>query len=289
MSNVLYDNPGPRARRRAVISSAVVGVLFAALLVMVLMRLGARGQLEGDKWSSLFNPGNPDFVPVWKLIGRGLRATLIAASLSMAFSLILGAVLAVLRLSLGRAARLPVIGFIELFRGLPVVITLYLTYRVLPEVGLNTSPLWYAVIGLTAYNSVIIAEIVRAGVVSLPRGQAEAAKALGLTKLQSLRFIELPQAVRVMLPSLISQLVVVLKDTSLIAFVGGYIELLRQGNILVQNLRNPIQTYLVVALIYIAVNYALSRLAVYAERRLSQGPQAEAGTGAQASAATTGA
>ena len=172
-----------------------------------------------------------------------------------------------------------------------MVITLFFAYRVLPEVGLDLSPLWYAVIGLTAYNSVIIAEIVRAGVVSLPRGQAEAATAIGLTPLQSLRFVELPQAVRVMLPSLISQLVVVLKDTSLIAFIGGYLELLRQGNILVQNLRNPIQTYLVVGLIYIMVNYALSRLAVYAERRLSRGPQAAAVAQAPvpASEATTGA
>ena len=156
-------------------------------------------------------------------------------------------------------------------------------FLVLREPDLGTS----AVIGLTAYNSVIIAEIVRAGVVSLPRGQAEAGKALGLTRLQSLRFIELPQAVRVMLPSLISQLVVILKDTSLVAFLGGYIELLRQGNILVQNLRNPIQTYLVVALIYIAVNYALSRVAVYAERRLSQGSRSAtvAGVGAATNAA----
>jgi glutamate transport system permease protein len=140
---------------------------------------------------------------------------------------------------------------------------------VLPEVGLDLPILWYLVIGLTAYNSVIIAEIIRAGVASLPRGQAEAGYSLGLTRGQVLSSILLPQAFRVMLPALISQLVVIVKDTSL-GFIISYEEFVRTANIIIQTLHNPIQIYAIVALIFIVINYALGRLAEYVERRLSR-------------------
>jgi glutamate transport system permease protein len=158
---------------------------------------------------------------------------------------------------------------------LPVVITIFYVWQVLPEIGIDVSflpgenGLWYVVIGLTLYNSVIIGEILRAGVASLPRGQGEAARAIGMSEWQVMRLILLPQAFRTMLPALISQLVVVLKDTSLAAILGLYIELLRRGNLIAQNLDNPIQTLTVVGLIFIVMNYGLSRLAVWAERRLS--------------------
>jgi glutamate transport system permease protein len=103
-------------------------------------------------------------------------------------------------------------------------------------------------------------------VASLPSGQGEAARAIGMTEWQMMRTVLLPQAFRTMLPALISQLVVILKDTSLAAVLGGYIELLRRGNIISQNLDNPIQTLFVVGLIFIALNYGLSRLAVWTER-----------------------
>ena len=186
----------------------------------------------------------------------------------------------VARLSLGRLGRTPLIGLVELLRGIPVVITIYFSTRVLPDIGLDFdgwpggAQMWYLVVGLTAYNSVIFAEIVRAGVLSLPRGQNEAALAVGLTPGQSMRLVQLPQAFRIMLPAVISQLVVVLKDTSLIAFVGNYEELLGAGKRLVQILHNPIQTFTVIALIYIAINYTLSKLAGLVQRRLARSDQA---------------
>ena len=124
-------------------------------------------------------------------------------------------------------------------------------------------------IGLTAYNCVIIAEIIRAGVQSLPRGQSEAGYSLGLTRGQVLGSILLPQAFRVMLPALISQLVVIVKDTSL-GFIITYQEFVRTANLMIQELRNPIQVYLLVAIIFILINYALGKLAEYTERRLSR-------------------
>jgi glutamate transport system permease protein len=128
--------------------------------------------------------------------------------------------------------------------------------------------LWYLVIGLTAYNGVAIAEIIRAGVQSIPRGQSETAFAIGLSRWQTLRLVLLPQAFRLMLPALISQVVAVLKDTSLAALIlGQYPELLRSGILAVQELGNPVQMFLVIAVIYIAAGYALSKLAEYADRR----------------------
>ncbi|MGZ4553962.1 MAG: ABC transporter permease subunit, partial [Mycobacteriaceae bacterium] len=114
------------------------------------------------------------------------------------------------------------------------------------------------------------AEIIRSGVVSLPKGQSEAGLATGLTNGQTLRLILLPQAFRVMLPALISQIIVALNDTSLIAILGGYIELLKEGGLLVQNLNNPIQTYLLIAVIFILINYTLSKFAEFVQRRVSR-------------------
>ena len=159
---------------------------------------------------------------------------------------------------------------------MPVVITIFFVWQVLPETPIDVGPLpgddnlWFLVIGLTLYNSVIIAEIVRAGVLSLPRGQGEAARAVGMTEGQVMRTVLLPQAFRTMLPALISQLVVVLKDTSLVAFVGSYPELLGRGEDVQRILDNPIQTFTVVALLFIAINYALSRLAQAVQQRQSR-------------------
>jgi glutamate transport system permease protein len=268
-SSVLFDAPGPKTRRRILLGSVLAGVGLAALAVFVVLRLQAQGQLTELKWGPILNPANPNFVLLWTGLGKALRRNVQAAGLAMVFSLLLGTLLAVTRISVPRWGRWGVIGPMELFRGLPVVIAIFFAARVLPELGVSLPLLWYLVIGLTAYNSVIIAEIVRAGIASLPRGQAEAAAAVGLTRGQALRLILLPQAVRVMLPALISQLVVIFKDTSL-GFVIQYVEVVRFAAIAIQELRNPLQLYLTIGAIFILINYGLSRLAVWAEWRLTR-------------------
>jgi glutamate transport system permease protein len=274
--SILYDQPGPRARRRARVGGIAAVLVLLGLIAVVLVRLAGQDQLSGEYWGPILNPGNDDFPLVWNLIGQGLVATLKAAALAITFSLVLGMLIGVSRMMLGRWGRMPVVGLIELLRGLPVVITIFMAYRFLPELGIDLSGmpggegLWFVVIGLTLYNSVIIAEILRAGVASLPRGQDEAARSIGLTRGGSMRLILLPQAVRVMLPALISQLVVILKDTSLAAVLGIYTELLKQGNQISLSLHNPIQILTVVGLIYILINYCLSRLATWLEHRSSR-------------------
>lgn len=274
---VLYDVPGPRARRRALIGTVVSAAVILAALGFAIKRLADRGQFDSELWSPLVNPGDEVFGQVWELLGKGLLNTLVAAVLAIALSLLVGVALGVARMMLGRWARIPLVVVIELLRGLPVVITIFLVWRAFVESGVDISflpgenGLWYLVVGLTLYNSVIIAEILRAGVAALPRGQGEAATAIGMTRWQVMSTVLLPQAFRIMLPALISQLVVILKDTSLAAVAAGlYVELLRQGNLISLNLDNPIQVLFVVGLMFILINYALSRLAVWTEKRVSR-------------------
>jgi glutamate transport system permease protein len=179
-----------------------------------------------------------------------------------------GAVLAVGRLSrrawLARAAG----AWVELFRGLPLLLLIFFLFLALPAVGITISVFWALVAGLTLYNGAVIGEIFRAGILSLPTGQTEAAYAIGLRRGQTLRLILVPQGVRRMLPALISQLVTLLKDTSL-GFVIGYAELLRNGRTAVEFLggRYSIPIYTAIAVVYIAVNASLSLLARWLDRR----------------------
>ena len=275
MSSVLYDEPGPVARRRALIGTIIASLALLALVGVAVKRLADQGQFDAELWSPLLNPGDDNFMLVWELIGKGLLATIIAAVLAIAFSLIIGTALGTARMLLGKWSRMPLVGLIELFRGLPVIVTIFYVYILIRTLELDISllpgedGLWFLVIGLTLYNSVIIAEILRAGVASLPAGQREAALAIGMTPRQAMTTVQLPQAFRIMLPALISQLVVILKDTSLVALLGFYLELLARGNQIARILDNPIQSLVVVGSLFILINYLLSRLATWLEHRLS--------------------
>lgn len=278
--SVLFDIPGPKARRRHLIGGLVALAFFTGLVLVVVLRLHERGQFDGELWSPLFNPAHERFLDVWGFLGRGLQATLLAAAIAIVGSLVVGTALGSARMLMGvsrtgRLARVPLVVVMELLRGLPVVVTMFLTFAFFRFIDMRLTFLpgdelmWYVAIGLILYNSVIIAEILRAGVASLPSGQAEAARAVGMTERTTLGLVLLPQAFRVMLPALISQLVVVLKDTSLGYFIG-YLELLRRSQTLSQRFDNPLQALLVAGIIFITLNYALSRLAVWTEKRLSR-------------------
>jgi glutamate transport system permease protein len=293
--SVLYDAPGPRQRRITLIASLVAGVVvLAGLYFLVYRPLDSKGQFSADLWGPLVDPGNENFSQVWARLGVGIRNTLRAAALAIVASLVAGTFLAVLRIQLKNLARRRFTGYatpvtyllrglstllsavtracVEVFRGLPVVITIFFVARGLPEFGISLSTVWYLVLGLTIYNSVVIAEILRSGMEGLPHGQGEAASAIGLSPMQTTRMILLPQAYRIMLPALISQLVVVLKDTSL-GFIISYEETLNIGKQIIGVLNNPIQVYAVIAVLFITVNYSLSKLAQYIQRRLARGPK----------------
>jgi glutamate transport system permease protein len=259
---VLYDVQGPRGRRRVLIASIVGALVLLAVLALAARRLAAHGQFDYDKYKPFFTEPQ-----LYRRLQDGLENTLHAAVYAMVLAAVLGVLLAFGRLSRRRLIRLPVIAVIEFFRGVPLLLLIFALFLAFPIVVHTDLPsLWALVLALTLYNGAVIAEIIRAGVQSIPKGQTEAAYAIGLSRGQTLRMVLLPQAVRVMLPALISQLVVLLKDTSL-GFVIGFSELLRTGGQLVQVLRNPLQLYLAVALVYIVINSCLSALAGYVEGR----------------------
>jgi glutamate transport system permease protein len=265
MSAVLYDAPGPRARRRELVGSIVAGLVVLGLLYFAYRQLDSRDQWEPERWQVFTDPPlGQSAEDVWRsMLVTGLGATLRAAAVSAVIAAVVGLVLAIARMARVRWVRWPTTAVIEFFRGLPVVLLMFFGVIAL---GL---PIFSGVVfGLVIYNSAIIAEILRAGIVSLPKGQSEAAYAIGLSRTQTLLTILLPQAVRRMLPSLVSQLVVLLKDTSL-GFIIGYAELLQglRNNTQFFGQRYWFQFFVVGAAIYIAVNFTLSRLAVWLERR----------------------
>ncbi|MEW2269009.1 amino acid ABC transporter permease [Streptomyces griseofuscus] len=273
-SSVLYDSPGPKARVRNRCYTVLGSLALAGLLAFVMYRLGVKGQLDPKVWNIFNNAG------VRTMIRDGVLTTLKVFAVAGTLSLLLGLLLAVARVSESRPVRWFATGFIELFRAVPLLITIYalwvlfLSYKGDLGVVGDNSAFWGLVIGLTVYNGCVQAEVFRAGIKAVPRGQVEAAYALGLRKYQVMTALLLPQAVRAMLPTMISQLVVTLKDTSL-GYVITYTELLyatRQmaGNIIV-NGENPYTAVTIVAgAIYVSMCLALSSLATWIERRGSR-------------------
>lgn len=264
-SSVLFDAPGPRALVRNRIVSRVTLAVLALLAWAVISRLAEKGQLTAAKWRP-FLTGD-----LWRTyVLPGIIGTLTAAALSIVLALILGLLLGVGRLSPARAIRWPCAVIVEVFRAVPVLIMMIFAYFLFALYGVFPSKqlaLAGVVTGLTLYNGAVIAEIVRSGVGSLPRGQSEAASALGLSWGQTMRSILLPQAIASMLPVLISQLVVVLKDTA-IGYQITFLEMVRQGTVIGSTYGNYVPALIVIAVLMIAVNFALSTVATRVERRL---------------------
>jgi glutamate transport system permease protein len=265
---ILADALGPRGRRQARIASVVASLVIVAIVVLFLKRLQDRGQLDADLWQPF------TIWATWKFLLTGLLTTVKAAGLAMVLALLLGALLALARLARTRLVRIPAIVFVEFFRGLPLYVLVLFCGFGLPDAGLEISKFQALVVGLWFYNSAILGEVFRAGILSLDRGQTEAAMAVGLNYWETMLLVVVPQAFRRMIPAIVSQLVTLLKDTSL-----GYAilveELLRRSQIAGEFFGNTLQTVAVAAVIYIIVNYSLSRLArrleIRQRRRYSAG------------------
>ncbi|BBZ07340.1 glutamate ABC transporter permease [Mycolicibacterium doricum] len=262
---VLFDAPGPRARRRNLVITVITLAITVFIAWVVYSRLEEKGQLTAAKWQPFLTS---DLWTTYVL--PGVQGTLTAAAVSIVLALILGFGLGVGRLSLISPISRVCAVIVEFFRAVPVLIMmifayfLYAFYDVFPSRHLALAGV---ITGLTLYNGAVIAEIIRAGVHALPRGQAEAASALGLRWGQTMRSILLPQAVTSMLPVLVSQLVVVLKDTA-IGYQITFVEMVRQGTVVGSSYGNYIPALIVIAALMISVNFALSTLASGLERRM---------------------
>ena len=230
--SVLYDIPGPRARSRNRFLGVLAVIGIAGLVWAAVQQLASHGQFAAAMWEPFTYKGTQE-----RLL-HGLQDTLVAFAFSAVLSLTLGALLAIGRLSEHRQLRWISTSFVEFFRAMPLVIMIFALYQSL----FSDAPMWALVIGLTLYNGSVQAEIFRAGITAVPRGQSEAAYALGLRKTQVMGAVLVPQAFRAMLPAVLSQLVVTLKDTSL-GYIITYEELLYVGKLIASNTSTPEGTF----------------------------------------------
>lgn len=271
MSTVLYDVPGPKARRLARIVGVIIAVIVLAALTWIIVSLALpRTGADGSVRPGYFDWSRWDIVndrAFWRAVGNGYLGTLRMAGLAAVFAIVIGVLFSFGRTARTAWVRVPVTVVLEFFRGMPVLLMMLFILLVF-----SSGSYWAGVWALGVYNGAIIGEILRSGIAALPRGQREAGLTIGLTPLSTRFLIEFPQAARNMLPIIIAQLVVLLKDTAL-AFIIAYDELLR----LVSNLSNyygngyRLSVFLVVLVIYLATNLLLSWVARIVAARTGPG------------------
>jgi glutamate transport system permease protein len=261
-SNVLFDAPGPKAVRRHRLYTVLTALALVGLLALVVLRLNEKGQLEYALWEPFLTPS---YIQV---ILEGLVDTLMMAFTSIIAAVVFGLVFGIGKLSDHGFLRWPSWLVVEFFRAVPVLlmmIFLYYAYGLGKDAVLTSY--WCVVIALTVYNGAVLAEVFRAGVLAVPKGQSEAAYAVGLRKTQVMNLVLLPQAIKIMLPSIISQCVVALKDTALgytIASPG----LTAVGKQIYGEFRNQVPTAIVIASIYIVLNLILTAIATRIQKRI---------------------
>ncbi len=263
-ATVLHDAPGPRARRRNRLLTVVFAVAFAAVAAEVAWKLGQKGQWAAQKWTPFLR------ADIWtRHIIPGLEGTLKAAAIGAVLALAFGIIFGVARVSDHWWIRAPAGTVVELFRAVPLLLLIFFASYVpgaLTNFSWNPTALQAVVFGLTLYNGSVLAEVVRAGINAIPKGQSEAGYAVGLRRGQLMSLILVPQAVTAMMPAVVSQLVVLLKDTALGTIIA-YDNLTSNLSVLQNLYTNAIPATIVIAGVYILVNLALSWIATQLERR----------------------
>lgn len=247
-----------RGRRRALLPW---GWLLLAGLVALIGLGFLVGFLPAEQWEPFLRP------TTWRTFGFGLLSTLFIGGVALVASLTLSLPLALGRVSLPNPWRWLVATWVEGVRATPVLVILAVVFFGLLRLGVDfETRQWYAIIGLTIYTSAVLAEILRAGIVSIPRGEVEASRSLGLSYWQSTRHVVLPQAYSRMTPAIVSQLITLIKDTSL-AFIIAVPEVVGAGRSFFNFYGNPVETYVALALLFFAINYPLSRVSRRLEAR----------------------
>ncbi|MDN5559509.1 MAG: amino acid ABC transporter permease [Ruaniaceae bacterium] len=261
-AHAIFDAPGPRGRRitRVVTLFSIVFVL--GMGALVIWQLARTGQLAADKWTTFTEPA------ILRYLGNALKNTAFAALGAAAIGLPLGAVLALGRLSRRAILRWPATVVIETLRAVPVLLVIYVFMFALPQYGISLSIYAKLAIPIGLCAAAVMAEVFRAGVLAVPKGQTEAALAVGMRSRAVMMFVVFPQAIRIVIPALVAQAVVVVKDTAF-GYVVSYPELMQAGRVLVANTSDLIQTYFVITVVYVLVNMAISWLAHRLERRMS--------------------
>ena len=252
LEDTLFGAPSPQARALTRLMSAVSAALLLLLAAGVVYQFHTAGQLEARFWSFFAWP------TTWAFLAKGLLGTLASAAMAALIALSLGLVLLLGRQARTRLVRWPSVAVIEFLRGTPTLLLIYVCFLVLPSAGVKLSTYWMITLPIGLSTAAVVAEVYRAGVLAVPRGQTDAARSLGLTEAQVFFSVVFPQALRYIVPALVAQLVIVVKDTTF-GYVVTYGELMQNARVLIANYNSLVPVYLVVAALYCLVNYAISR------------------------------
>ena len=255
LEDLLFGAPSPRLRAAQRAMSALAALALLALVAGIVLQFHAAGQLDARFWHFFA------WHTTWSFLVQGLLGTLASAATAAVIALALGLVLMLGRVARPRLLRWPSVAAIEFLRGTPTLLLIYVCFLVLPQVGIKLSTYWMLTLPIALSTAAVVAEVYRAGVLAVPRGQTAAARSLGMSEAQVFFAIVFPQALRTIIPALVAQLVIVVKDTTF-GYVVTYGELMQNAKVLIANYHALVPVYLVVALLYCGVNYALSRASV---------------------------
>lgn len=260
IKDLLYEPPGPRTLRITRVLTALSALICLGILALIIKLFYDNGQLDKYYWD-LFASGS-----TWRFIATGLLGTLEVALASALIAFVVGMLFMLLRISQVRILRWISIGLIEFTRGVPTLLLIYFFFLAVPQFGLNITPFFKIVLPVAISASGVVAEVLRSGVNAVPKGQNEAALSLGMGRWKAFFKIIFPQGIRYIVPTLIAELVIVLKDTTF-AYVVNYPDLMQNARVLISNHDSLLPVYLVTAVIYILINYVLNRIAVAISHR----------------------
>lgn len=252
LEDILFAAPSLRAQSITRAVSVMAAIALLLLIAGVALQFHSAGQFDIQFWEFFA------WSTTWTFLGKGLLGTLASAAMAAVIALTFGLVLLLGRLARSRLVRWLSIALIEFLRGTPTLLLIYVCFLVLPPAGLKLSTYWMLTLPVGLSAAAVVAEVYRAGVLAVPRGQADAARSLGMTEAQAFFSIVFPQALRYIVPALVAQLVIVVKDTTF-GYVVTYGELMQNAKVLIANYNSLVPVYLVVALLYCLVNYAISR------------------------------
>ncbi len=269
--DLLYEAPGPKARKRIRFFTALALLLLAGLLAAVIRQFAVTGQFAAKYWAFFAR------WTTWRFLGEGLLTTLEAALTGSLIAFALGFFLMRGKLRRNRVLRAVSTSLIEFTRGVPTLLFIYFFFLVVPKTGWKPSAFWKITLPCAISACGVVAEALRSGVNAVPKGQTEAALSLGLTETRLFYKVVFPQAFRFVIPSLIAELVIVLKDTTF-AYIVTCADLMQNAKVLISNYDAMLSVYLVVAVIYILLNYFLNkisdRLALKLRRTSAEGSKA---------------
>lgn len=270
-STVLFDALGPRGRSRARMTSIASGIVFAVLAGLAAWKLASADFFEQSRW---VNPLDALIVETTWI--PDLLNTLTAFVLGSIGALLLGVIVGFGRVSGNRVVRFLAMIYVQFFRAIPLLMLIWIPFTIDGAFGFTTDSLGFdvegrrltfLVLGLAIYNGAVLAEIMRSGINALPPGQAMAGYSVGLRHSQVMRIIVFPQALRNMLPAVLAQMVILLKDTAL-GYVITYPELLHGAQNIGRDYANSfLQALIIAAFVYFVLAYALSKVVALVERR----------------------